>query len=167
MKLLESTVNSKGNQPWIFIERTDAEAEVPVLWPPDVKSQHWLFQWKDPDSGKDWGQEEKGTTEEEMVGWHHRLHAHEFEQALGVSHEQGSLVCCCPWGCKELEITEWLNWTEEIFNKKWNLNFHSIKFSRFHSTDTGLLGSALLQCHPAMPGKSSPQSSALKLSQTG
>ena len=100
-------VNSKGNQPWIFIGRTDAEAEAPILWPPDVKN--WLIR-KDPDVGKDWRQEEKGTTEDEMVGWYHCLYGHEFEQALGVGDGQGSLVCCSPWGRKESDTTEWLNW---------------------------------------------------------
>ena len=89
-------VNPKGNQSWIFIGRTDAEA--PILWPPDVKN--WLL-GKDPDAGKDWRQEEKGTTEAEMVGWHHRLNGHEFEQALGVGDGQGSPVCCSPRGRKE------------------------------------------------------------------
>ena len=98
-------VNPKGSQPWIFIGRTDAEAEAPVLWPPDVKSQ--LIR-KDPDAGKDWRQEEE-TTEDEMVGWHHWLNGHEFEQALGVGEGQGSLVCCNLSGCKELDTTEWLN----------------------------------------------------------
>ena len=91
-------VSPKGNQPWIVIGRTDAEAETPILWPPDAKS--WLI-GKDPDAGKDWGQEEKGATEAEMVGWHHRLDGHEFEQALGVGDGQGSLACCRPWGRKE------------------------------------------------------------------
>ena len=91
-------VNSKGNQLWIFIERTEAEAETPILWPPDVKSQ--LIR-KDPDAGKDWRQEEKRTTEDEMVGWRHRLHEHEFEQALGDGEGQESLACCSPWGHKE------------------------------------------------------------------
>ena len=100
-------VNPKGNQSWIFIGRTDAEA--PVLWPPDGKN--WLT-GKDSDAGKDWRQEEKGTTEDEMVGWHHRLDGHEFEQALGVGDGQGGLVCCSPWGHKELDMTEQLNWTE-------------------------------------------------------
>ena len=86
-------VHPKGNQSWIFIGRTDPEAETPVLWPPDAKN--WLTE-KDPDSGKDWGQEEKGTTEDEMVGWHYWLDRHEFEQALGVGDGQGSLVCCSP-----------------------------------------------------------------------
>ena len=87
------SVNPKGNQPWIFIERTDAEAGTPILWPPLAKSQ---FTGKDPDAGKDWGQEEKGTTEDEMVGWHHRLNGHEFEQVLGDGEGQGSLVCRSP-----------------------------------------------------------------------
>ena len=107
-KMLESPLNckgikpvsTKGNQPWIFIGRTDAEAEAPVLWPPDEKS--WLI-GKDHDVGKDWRQEEKGTTENEMVGWHHRLDGHEFEQTLEDSEGQGSLVCCSPWDCKELD----------------------------------------------------------------
>ena len=93
-------VNPKGNHPWIFIGRTDAEAL--ILWPPDVKSR---LMGKDPDAGKDWGQEEKGTTEDEMVGWHHWLNGHEFEQTLGNGEGQGSLVCCSPWGCKELDTT--------------------------------------------------------------
>ena len=82
-------VNPKGNQSWIFTGKTDAEAETPIIWPPDAKS--WLI-WKDPDAGKDWGQEEKGTTENVIVGWHHQLDGHEFEQALGVGDGQGSLV---------------------------------------------------------------------------
>ena len=99
-------VNPKGNQPWLFIGRTDAET--PILWPRDVKN--WLIE-KDPDAGKDWRQDEKGTTEDEMVGWHHQLNGHEFEQAPGVGDGQGSLACCSPWGCKESDITERLNWT--------------------------------------------------------
>ena len=93
----------KGNQSWIYIGRTDAEAETPVVWPPDVRSQ---FIGKDSDAGKDWRQEEEGTTEDEMVGWHHRLN--EFEQALGDGEGQGSLGCCSPWGCKESDMTEQL-----------------------------------------------------------
>ena len=100
-------VHPKGNQPWIFIGRTHAEAEAPILWPPDVKN--WLFR-KDSDAGKDWGLEEKGTKEDEMVGWHHRLNGHAFDQALRVGDGQGSLVWCSPWGCKELDTTERLNW---------------------------------------------------------
>ena len=99
-------VNPKGNQSWIFIGRSDAEAQDPITWPPDGKNK---LTGKDPDAGKDWGQEEKGLTEDEMVGWHHRLDGHEFEQALGVGDRQGSLACCSPWGCKELDTTEQLN----------------------------------------------------------
>ena len=103
-------VHRKGNQSWIFIGRTDAEVETPVLWPPDVKN--WLI-WKYPDSGKDWRQE-KGMTEDEMVGWHHWLSRHEFEQALWMGDGQRGLACCSPWGRKESDTTEWLNWTEEV-----------------------------------------------------
>ena len=92
------SVNPKGNQSWILTGRTDAEAEAPLLWPPDVKS--WLT-GKDPDAGEDWRQEEKGTTEEEMVIWHHQLKGHEFVQALRDGEGQGSLACCSPWGHKE------------------------------------------------------------------
>ena len=101
-------VNPKGNQPWIFIRRTDAEAETPVLWPPDAKS--WLT-GKDLDAaGKVWRQEEKGMTEDEMVGWHHQLNGHEFEQALEVGDGQGSLAGCSPWSHKS---RTWLrDWTE-------------------------------------------------------
>ena len=102
-------VNPKGNQPWILIGRTDAEAETPILWSTDVMT--WLI-GKDPDAGKDWRLEEKGTMENEMVVWHHHLNGHEFEQALGVGNGQGSLVCCSPWGHKVLDMTEQLNWTE-------------------------------------------------------
>ena len=102
-------VNPKGNQSWIFIGRTDAEAETPTLWPPNGKN--W-FIGKDPDARKDWRQEEKGMTEDEMAGWHHWLDGHEFEQALRVGDGQGSLACCSPWGHKELDMTERLNWTE-------------------------------------------------------
>ena len=99
-------VSSKGNQPWIFIKRTEAETEAPILWPPDVTSR---LTEKDPDAGKDWGQEEKGATEDEMVGWHQQPNGHEFEQTLKDSEGQGSLACCSPCGHKELDTTEWLN----------------------------------------------------------
>ena len=95
-------VNPKGNQLWIFIGRTDAEAEAPILWPPDAKSQ---LIGKDPDAGRDPGQEEKGPAEHNMIGWHHQLNGHEFEQALRDSEGQGSLVCCSPWGFKESDTT--------------------------------------------------------------
>ena len=128
-------VHPKGNQSWIFIEWTDAEA--PILWLPDVKN--WLF-GKDPDPGKDWRQE-KGMTEDKMVGWHHRLDGHEFEQALGVCNGQGGLTCCSPWGCKELDTTE-LNmqesrlksslprsgdWRYSLPSTNWPLSILSIK----------------------------------------
>ena len=111
-KMLESSldckeiqlVNPKGNQPWIFIWRNDAEA--PILWPPDAKSQ---LIGKDPGAGKDWEQEEKEVTEDETVGWLHWLNRHEFEQTPGDNEGLGSLVCCSPWGCKELDTTEQLN----------------------------------------------------------
>ena len=99
-------VNSKGNQPSTFTGMTDAEAEAPIFWAPDAKS--WLTR-KDPDAGKDSRQEEKGMTEDEMVGWHHRFNGHEFEQAPGDGKGQGSLVWCNPWGCKESDMTERLN----------------------------------------------------------
>ena len=102
-------VHPKADQFGVFIGRTDGEAESPILWPPDVKS--WLI-WKDPDAGKDWRQEEKGTTEDEIVGWHHWLNGHEFEQASGVGDGQGSLACCSPCGHKESDTTERLDWTE-------------------------------------------------------
>ena len=103
-------VHPKGNQSWIFIGRTDAEAEAMILWPPDLK--YWLI-GEDPDAGKYWRREEKVTTEDEMVGLHHRLDGHEFEQAPGVGDGQGGLVCCNPWGRKELDTTEQLNWMSE------------------------------------------------------
>ena len=101
-------VNCKGNQSWIFIGRTDAKAETVILVPPDVKN--WLIR-KDLDTRKDWRQEEKGTIEDEMVGWYRQLDVHEFEQALGVGDGQGSLVCCSLGGCQESDMTEQLNWT--------------------------------------------------------
>ena len=104
-------VSPKGNQSWIFIGRTDAEAETPILWPSDAKN--WLIV-KYSDAGQGWRQEEKGTTEDEMVGWHNGLNGHEFEQAPGDSEGQGSLACCSPWGRKESDITEWLNWKERL-----------------------------------------------------
>ena len=100
-------VHPKGDQSWVFIGRTGVEAETPILWPPDWKN--WLI-WKDPDAGKDWGQEEKGTTEDEMVGWNHRFNGHEFGWTPGVGDGQGGLVCCGSWGFRELDMTEWLNW---------------------------------------------------------
>ena len=108
---LQGPFHPKGNQSWIFTGRTGAEAETPILWPPDAKS--WLIR-KDPDAGKDWRQEKKGTTEDQMVGWYHQLNGHEFEQAPGVGHEQASLVYYSPWGHKELDTTERLNWVQVV-----------------------------------------------------
>ena len=116
-------VHPKGNQSWIVIERTDAEAETPILWPPDVKT--W-FIGKDSDARKDWRWEEKGMTRDVMVGWHHWLDGHEFEQALGVGDGQGSLACCSPWGHKELDMIEQLNWTLSYHE------FHGTDFIRYH-----------------------------------
>ena len=110
---------------WVFIGRTDVEAETPILWPPDAKS--WLI-WKDPDAGKDGGQEEKGTTEDEMVGWHHRLNGHGFGWTPGVGDRQGGLVCCNSWGRKESDMTERLNWTviSTQFVKQYELSLQLI-----------------------------------------
>ena len=110
------SVQPKGDQSWVFTGRTNAEAETPILWPPDVKN--WLI-WKDPNAGKDWRWEEKGTTEDEIVGWHHRFDGHEFEQAPEVSDGQGGLACCSPWGCKESDTTEPLKWTELRHCPRW------------------------------------------------
>ena len=115
-KTLESPLDCKeiqlvhsGDQPWDFFGRNDAKAETPILWPPPVKS--WLI-GKDPDAGRDWGQKEKGTTEDEMAGWHHWLDGRESEWTPGVGDGQGGLECCDSWGCKESDVTERLNWTE-------------------------------------------------------
>ena len=128
-------VNPKGNQSWIFFGRTDAKAETPVLWPPDAKN--WLV-GKDPDAGQDWRQEEKGMTVDEMVGWHHRLDGHEFEQAPGVGDVQGCLACCSAWGHTKLDMTEQLNWTDLssrswIFSPSLSLFIYLIIFEIFYS----------------------------------
>ena len=122
VKTLESPLDckevkpvKKGNQSWIFSGRTDAEADAPILWSPDVKN--WLI-WKDLDDGNDWRQEEKGMAENETVGWHHWLDGHEFDKAPEVGDGQGSLVYCRPWGHKELDMTEWLNWTDMKFSRQ-------------------------------------------------
>ena len=103
------------NWSWILIGRIDAEAEAPIHWPPNVKN--WLI-GKDTDAGENWRQEEKWMTEDEKVGWHHQLNGHQFEQAPGVGDRQGSMACCSPHGCKESDMTEWLNWTE-LNGRKW------------------------------------------------
>ena len=118
-------VNPDGNQPWVFIGRIVTEAKAPILWLPDVK--RW-FTAKNPDAGKDWRQEEKGT-EDEMAGWHHWLNGHDFEQTHGDGEGQGSLVCCSPWGHKELDTTEWLN--NNMYN---NNNREGKETSIDHST---------------------------------
>ena len=100
-------VHSKGDQSWVFFGRNDAKAETPVLWQLHAKS--WLI-GKDSGAGREWGQEEKGTTKDEMTGWHHRLDGHEFESTLGVGDGQGGLACCDSWGHKELGMTELLKW---------------------------------------------------------
>ena len=102
-------VHPKGDKFWVFFGRTDAEAETPIIWPPHARS--WLI-GKDSDAGRDWGQEEKGMTEDKMSGWHHQLDGHEFEWTPGDGDGQGGLVCCKSWGRKESDTTEWLNWTE-------------------------------------------------------
>ena len=102
-------VHPKGDQSWVFIGRTDVEAETPIIGPPDAES--WLI-WNGPDAWKDWRQRRRGMTEDEMVGWHHRLNGHGFGQVPGVGDGQGGLVCCGSWGSKEWDTTEWLNWTE-------------------------------------------------------
>ena len=122
------SIGPKGNQPWIVIGRTDVEAEAPVLWLLDAKS--WLI-GKDPDAGKDWSQEEKGMTEDEMVGWHHWFNRHEFEQTLRDSERQGRLVCCSPWGCKVSDMTERLNKKAPVKTYYWE-NFYGEKFINFH-----------------------------------
>ena len=103
-------VHSEGDQSWVFIGRTDAKAETPVLWPPHAKS--WLI-GKDSDAGRNWGQEEKGMIEDEMTGWHHRLDGREFEWTPRVGDGQGGLACCNLWCPKESDMTEWLNWLTE------------------------------------------------------
>ena len=110
-------VSLKGNHSWIFIVRIDAEAEASILWSPDVKN--WFIR-KDPDAGDDWRQEEKRMTEDKTIGWHHQLDGHEFEQAPGAGDGQGSLVCCSPWGRKELDMTEWTELTELGTRRNYN-----------------------------------------------
>ena len=126
MKCMEiQPVHPKGNQSWVFIGKTDVEAETPIFWLPDAKSWHI---WKDPDVGKDWGKEEKGMTEDEMVRWHHWLDTHEFGWTLGVGDGQGGLACCSSWGHKESDTTERLNWTELMGLDAMNLAFWMLSF---------------------------------------
>ena len=137
-------VNPKGNQSWIFIGRTVAEAEAPTLWPPDAKN--WLV-GKDPDAGKDWKQEKKGTTEDEMVEWHHQLNGHESEQALGVGDRQGSLVCHSPRSRKESDTTGQLNLLTQVVQLPGCCSLHHITLPQrlwFSSKDLGVRASVIL-----------------------
>ena len=109
-------VHSEGDQPWDFFGRTDVKAETLILWPPDAKS--WLI-GKDPEAGKDWRQEEKGTTEDEMVGWHHQLNGHGFGRTPAGGDGQGGLACCGSWGHKELDMTEQMNWRMSMESLLW------------------------------------------------
>ena len=119
-KTFLSFINRLLDQSWVFIGRTDAKAETPILWPPHAKS--WLI-GKDLNAGRDCGQEEKGTTEDEMAGWHHRLYGHEFEWTPGVGNGQGGLAWCDSWGRKESDTTEWVNWAElsDYITSSWRL----------------------------------------------
>ena len=123
-------VHSKGGLSWVFFGRADAKAETPIFWPPHAKS--WLI-WKDSDAGRDWGQEEKGTTEDEMVGWHHWLDGPESEWTLGVGDGQGGLACCDSWGSKDLDTTDWLNWINNLvkFDDKFNRGLKTLTKIRF------------------------------------
>ena len=123
----------------MFCGRNDAKAETPILLPPHAKS--WLI-GKDSDAGRDWGQEEKGTTEDEMAGWHHRLNRHEFEWTPGVGDEQGGLVCCDTWGRKESDTTEWLNWTE----LKKNNSLYLLQLRPWRKQKVFLLGIVYSSC---------------------
>ena len=122
-------VHSEGDQPWDFFGRNDAKAETPVLWPPDAKS--WLI-GKDSDAGRDWGQEEKGMTADEMAGWHHWLNGHESEWTPGVGDGQGGLACCDSWGRKESDTIERLIWSDLIFH----IRFH---YRLLQDTEYGFL----------------------------
>ena len=117
-------VHSEGDQPWDFFGENDAEAETPVLWPPHVKS--WLI-GKDSDAGRNWGQEEKGTTEDEMAGWHHWLNGHASEWTPGVGDGQGGLTCCDSWGRKESDTIKWLNWNELNWSCYYSLCSYKIR----------------------------------------
>ena len=123
-------VHPKGDQSWLFIERTDVDAETPIFWPPEAKC--WLI-GKDPDARKDWGQEEKGTTEDEMVGWHHQLDGHGFGWTPGVGDGQGGLACCGSWGHKESDTTEWteLNWWTLTFEYHIAFTYHKVLFFEY------------------------------------
>ena len=134
------SVNPKGNQSWIFIGRTNTEAETPIVWP--LKVKNWLT-GKDLNSGKDWRW--KGTTEDEMVGLCHQLNGHEFKEVLGAGDGQGGLECYSPWGCKESDTTEWLNWTEL---KRWGLSEVIIAFQKVMRVEVSWMGLVPLSKNP-------------------
>ena len=127
-------VHPKGDQPWVFIGRTDVEAETPILWPPDAKI--WLI-WKYPDAGKYWGQEEKVTTEDEMVGWYHPLNGHGSRWTPGVGDGQGGLACCGSWGHKESDMSEQLSWTESFTYDNLRPILQFPRVFQLHHTPTG------------------------------
>ena len=150
-------VHSEGDQPWDFFGRNDAKAEIPVLWPPRVKS--WLI-GKDSDAGRDWGQEEKGTTEDEMAGWHHWLDGHKSEWTPGVGDGQGGLACCNAWGRKESDTTERLNWTETHILFQILLRYKVLQDTEYSSSlwysvgpclSLSYLAVCLLTPNPALP----------------
>ena len=139
-------VHPKGDQSWVFIVRTDIEAETPILWPPDAKS--WLI-WKGPDAGKDWGQE-KETSEDKMVGSHHRLNGHGFGWTPGVGDRQGGLACCSSWGRKESDMTEQLNWTDKFWVVMFSWSFvlrYTLIFFIISSVICWLFRSILFSLH--------------------
>ena len=151
-------VHSKGDQSWDFFGRNDAEAETTVLWPPHAKT--WLM-GNDFDAGRDWGQEEKGTTEDEMAGWHHWLDGRESEWTPGVGDGQGGLACCDSWGRKELDMTEWLNWTDSIcsLSNTWEIKtFSEYKILKFLPSMHHFSGSCLgMSCIAAKEGEKNLQ----------
>ena len=140
-------INPEGNLSWIFIGRTDAEAEALTPWPHHMKNR---LIGKKPDAGKDWGQEEKGMTEDEMVRWHHWLDGHEFEQVPGVDNGQESLAWCSPWGCKKLNMTEWLNWTiiKDTTQEQSNRKIIELGVRGLHSTPSTLISQKLSETPP-------------------
>ena len=136
-------VHSEGDQPWDFFGGNDAEAETPVLWPPHAKS--WLI-GKDSDAGRDWGQEEKGTTEDETAGWHHWLDGHESQWTSGVGDGQGGPACCDSWGRKESDTTEQLIWSDALFlqwflhrGKKKKYGHDTFTFIPKHPSNSGVI----------------------------
>ena len=139
-------VHPKGDQSWVFTGRTDAKAETPILWPAHGKS--WLI-GKHPDAVSDWGQDEKGMTEDEMAGWHHWLDGHEFEWTLEIDDGQGGLACCNLWGHKELDMTEWLNWTNWTIFKIFHLvNTRSALIKIIHKLDRKIIENLDLKFEP-------------------